>query len=173
MDPIDKKLVEEQRRQQLEDMAAAEAASTPRPGASARVFAAQQSIQVGPFSVMPFYDVHFEWLQELGHPFATCAVGDTKAFEDFVPRGALAWQLFWLLTTPLEEVEAAMADVPAAKAAARKKFGSHQLGALFEIYRAVVKQFEVYASSVVGYAPAGTEKDKKGAAEAPPSPAAP
>lgn len=169
-DTIESQIAAKVREQRLEDQAAKIALATPRPGPLRDVFASQQDIKVSKYSVRPFFDVDFEYLQELDHPLANCAVGNIEDLESFIPRGPKAWQLFWLMTTPVVEVDKAfVAGGPeAVKAAARAEFSKYQLGALYALYQAVVKQLLVYASSVVGYdSDSGeSENDEKGAAEA-------
>lgn len=159
-------------RQKIEDQAAELALATPRPGPLRDVFSSQPDIKVGKYTIRPFYDLDFEWLQELEHPFASFAVGNTKELEDFVPRGPKGWQLFWLMTNKIEDIEAVFASggVKEVNKLARGEFGSYQLGALFKLYEAVVKQLTTYASSVVGYGPAETESDDKEASGKVPPP---
>ena len=179
MNPVDAKLKQEAAAMRLENAAGEHAAALPLPGPTLDIFAPRQNIKVDKYDISPFYDVHFEYLQLLDHPFASCAVGDTSAVESFKPRGPLAWQLFWVLSRPFSEVEAALKDSPAkAKQLAQAEFGGYQLGAQLALYRAVVQQFQVYAESIIGVAPndapAKTDKkdDKGASAKLPPSPAA-
>jgi len=150
-------------RQKLESQAAAIAIATPRPGALADVFKSQPDIEVGKYKVRPFYDLDFEFLQELSHPFSTFAVGDTKEIDEFVPRGPKAWQLFWIMTTPVTDVEALFKSggIKGVQEASRAEFGQYQLGALFSLYKAVVSQLMIYAKSVVGYSAIEPESDDK------------
>jgi hypothetical protein len=163
MDEQEKAIRETAARQKLESQAAAIAIATPRPGVLADVFKTQPDIEVGKYKVRPFYDLDFEFLQELGHPFATFAVGDTREIDEFVPRGPKAWQLFWIMTTPVVEVEALFKSggVKGVEDASRAEFGQYQLGALFSIYKAVVSQLMIYAKSVVGYSASEFESDEK------------
>jgi len=172
---IDQQIAETAKRQKLEDQAARIALAAARPGPLRDVFASQQDIKVGKYAVRPFFDLDFEFLSELEHPFASFAVGNTKELEEFVPRGPQAWQLFYIMTKPVAEVDAEfIAGGPAAiKAAARKEFAQYQLGGLFALYQAVVKQLTTYASSVVGFdsqeAPDKKEDEKEAANATPKS----
>ena len=166
MQDIESRIAEKVAKQSAEDAAGRTAAALALPGPLVDIFAPQPEIQVGKYSVRAFYDADFEFLQLLGHPFAAFAVGQTGELETFVPRGPIAWQLFWLMTRPVTEAEAAFQDkakgVDWIKADARREFGNYQLGALFTLYKAVVKQLTIYASSVVGYGAADTGEAKDG-----------
>lgn len=170
--PTEAEMKETVRLQRLEDQAAAIAIATPNPGALAGVFATRKDIAVGKYSVRPFYDRDFELLQELGHPFAKAATGDTAIIADFVPRGELAWQLYWIMTRPLKEVVAKFKEVGAegVKEMAAAEFGEYQLGALFALYMPVLTQITLCAESVIGYGAAdtGEAKDAQGASTVPP-----
>lgn len=156
----------------LENLAAERAASTPNPGPLVDVFAPQQEIKVGPYSVRQFYDVDFEYLQLIEHPYAQVALGDVKEVEEWKPRGPKAWELFWIMTTPVETVEAVLAEggVALLSKQAKERFGKSSLGALVAVYTAVVKQLQTYAASVVGYgaADAPDAGDKAKEAKLPP-----
>jgi hypothetical protein len=171
MNETDQKIQETLKRQQLEDQASLHAAATPLPGPMRDVFAAQPNIIVGKYSVRPFYDLDFEFLQALEHPFANFAVGDTRELNSFAPRGPKAWQLFHLLTQPVDAVEFQLANQPVEdfKKAAREEFSRYQLGGLFSIYQAVVQQLVTYSSAVVGFAPNSDEESKEGEKPSPPS----
>jgi len=167
MENIEKKIAATVAQQNAEDFMGKFAASLALPGPLVDIFAPQPAIQVGKYSVRPFFDADFEFLQLLKHPFAAFAVGQTAALETFVPRGPEAWQLFWIMTNPVEVVDAEFTNhgETGVKAAARREFGSYQLGALFAIYQAIVKQLTVYASSVVGYGPADSGAEGEDAKE--------
>jgi hypothetical protein len=173
---IQERLKQEAKQQRIEDLAAPYASAAANPGPLRDVFAPQQNIKVGPYSVRPFYDVDFEYLQILDHPFQSFAVGNVEEMEKFVPRGLKGWQLLWLLTTPISEVEQAFNEddaVSLVNEMARNKFKHGQLAQFLLLYQAIVKQLTVYASAVVGYEPAEEPtKDGKGASKSPPSPAA-
>lgn len=162
MIPIEQKIADKVAYDRLEDKAAEIAVASARPGPLADVFALQQDIMVGKYKVRPFFDLDFEFLHELEHPFASFAVGNTKELEDFIPRGPKAWQLFYLLTNPVEDVEAQFKAEGAdgIRAKAKAEFSRYQLGAMFKLYEATVKQLTVYASSVVGYTQDSAEADK-------------
>ena len=174
---IEEQIAATARQQRAEDEAGREAAAVALPGPLANAFAPQPLIRVGKYSVRPIYDVDFEFFQHLEHPFAAFAVGSTSELENFVPSGKHAWNLFWLLTRPVDGADAAMSDPNRGPkwvaAEARREFSRYQIGALFAIYKAVVEQITSYAKTVLEYAPetGGLADDVKEAAEAkrPPS----
>ena len=153
--------------QKLEDLAAVRAAATAKPGPLADIWSLAPNIKVGQFSIRPFYDLDFEFFQELDHPFAAFAMGNADAIEGFIPRGPDAWQLIWVMTRPVADVEAVFQSEGAegVKLAAKREFGVYRLGALAALSEAVMKQLAVYASSVAGYE-ANDLEEKKGDQEA-------
>lgn len=172
---IEAEIAEKVRAQKQEDAVGKFAASLALPGPLVDIFAPQPAIQVGKYSVRPFFDADFEYLQLLKHPFAAFAVGQTASLESFIPRGPEAWQLFWIMTNPVETVDAEFANHGEAgvKSAAKKEFGNYQLGALFALYQAIVKQLTTYASSVVGYGAADSGEEGEDAKEQRPPSGAP
>lgn len=160
---IEEKIKQAVRQAKEEDSAAMIASATALPGALQDVFSVQPDIKVGKYSIRPFFDADFEWLQALGHPFAAFAIGDTKNLTEFVPRGPHAWQLFLLLTRTPTDVDNLFIESGAErfKAEAKKEFGGYQLGALFKLYEACVKQLAIYASSVIQYSPAEDKSASK------------
>lgn len=150
-----------------EDNLAREAGASPRPGAVADAFALQPKIKVGKYDIRPIYDVDFEFLKELENPFESFAVGLKMDIDAFVPRGLVAWQIFWVLTQDPEEIEKALSDpergVKWANAQARAEFGRCQMPALLQLYTAFVHQLQVFAGAMIGHA--GAEDPKASAAE--------
>jgi hypothetical protein len=170
-DPLAPKIAQDLNRKNLEEMAGKIAAATALPGPLVDVFSPKPNIEVGPYSVRPFYDLDFELLQKLEHPFAAFATGNTEEIEKFIPTGQNAWALFWLLTRCPADCYAEFGKgIEHVRLLARTEFGALQLGALFVLYRAVVKQLTTYASSVVGYELEDGEKKTEGkASPVPPS----
>lgn len=152
--------------QQAQDTAGVLAVATPLPGPTKDVFAPVQSIQVGPYTIRPFYDIDFEFLTWLNHPLKDMAAkGD--ALDQLLPTGAVAWQLAWLFTHTVDQVDAVFAQGPdAAAKAARAEFGQFQIGALQAILVGVIQQLTVYWSPFLQYGPETTEGEQS----SPPSP---
>jgi hypothetical protein len=165
-------LTQEQREiianQKLEDKAAVRAAATAKPGPLADIWSPTPEIKVGKYSIRPFYDLDFEFFQDLNHPFAAFAMGNADAIEGFVPRGPDAWQLIWVMTRPVAEVETAFQETKAdgVKLLAKAEFGVYRLGALAALAEGVMKQLSIYASSVVGYEGNDLDEKKKDGQEA-------
>lgn len=131
---------------------AAQANSTPLPGALRDAFSPQQDIVVGKYKVRPFYEIDFEILQMCDHPLAKMALGGEKYGEKLQDlRGQVAWTACWLLTHDVDEVDEISAKgVEAVQKAARREFGRLQLGGVIEISKAVIEQYVRYFSTVIG-----------------------
>lgn len=150
---------------QADKQVAAEANGTPLPGALANSFTPCQNIIVKAegkeFIVRPFYEIDFEVLQMCEHPLARMALGGEKYGEQVKDlRGEPAWIACWLLTTDVDTVDTVAEDgVKAVRKAARKVFGRMQLGGVLSVSKAVLEQFSLYFSTVVGLEEGG---DKEG-----------
>lgn len=155
-------------RQQQEDLAARKASAEVLPGPLRDVFAVQPEIKVGKWSVRPFYDLDFEILQSTQHPLyeeMMAGIEGRETRQNYLPRGQSAWTLFYMMTRDPEKLdEQIKADgLPAIAVAAKKEFGRLQLGAIMELYKAVVHQIQIFSSTAVAY---GTPtNDKEGASE--------
>lgn len=161
-----------------EDQAGRVASAVPLPGALADVFALHQDIEVGRWSVRPFYDIDFEFLQNLRHPLFGTLMKQAGQFagevEEFTPRGEHAWTLCWMLTRRPEVTEGYLSATGGDKkllADARKEFGMLQYRALEAVVKAAVTQMTNYWNPVISYGPAA-EKGESAAAQNPPSSAA-
>lgn len=145
-----------------------EANRVPFPGPLRQAFAVTQNIQVGPYSVRPFYEGDFEWLQELNHPLHKMMdkdSGDDAWTEDLTKvRGQAAWNICYLMTTPAEEIES-MQDSPDGmkqlQAKAKEKFRRSIFGDLIALQTAIIKQFTICMSPVVGFDQVDEEGTKK------------
>jgi hypothetical protein len=169
MNPIESKIAETVARQDMEDKVGMMAATTPLPGPLADAFAPQPDIVIGPFKVRPFYDADFEFLSWLEHPLHRFMLKGEG--EDFVPRGPMAWELCWLMTRPIEEVEKIFAagGRKAVSEAARGVMGRLQIAALTALCDAAIRQMTVYWSPVLKYG-AATEKKEGEVAQEPQNP---
>lgn len=140
-----------QRAQAAEDAAGRQAAATPLPGPLRDVFALVPDIAVGPFKVRPFYDIDFEFLTALNHPLKDMMV-EGKISDKFLPTGAMAWQLCWMMTRPVDEADAVFKKgVLEVNVAARAEFGKLQLPALAKLIEAVIRQMTIYWSPSLEY----------------------
>ena len=149
---IDAKLQE----QADEDQIGIRAAATPLPGATREAFAIVPPIKIGEFSVRRFVDGDIENLQTTGNAFGElvqAVMSGSKEEKQFVPRGKDAWELCWMMTRDIDEVDEVLAKdgVKGITAAARKIFRKHQMGDLAVIVQAVITQFGIYSAPVLGY----------------------
>jgi len=142
----------------VEDSAGRAALATPLAGATADAFAPQPSITVGKYEVRSFVDVDFEFLQWLEHPLYKMMTSglEGKQAEDaggFMPRGAVAWQLCYIMTRPARETAALFrkGGVQAVKDAAQDEMGEHTIGGLNSLCEASLKQMTIYWSTVIKY----------------------
>jgi hypothetical protein len=142
---------------------AAQANAIPFPGALRDAFSPEQNIQVGQYTVRPFYELDFEVLQMVDHPLARMALGGDKFGEKLQDlRGRYAWVACWLLTHSLDEVdEVSQKGAESVLAASRREFGRKQLGDVLEVSKAVLEQFGRYFATVVGLVPAEEEEGKQ------------
>lgn len=174
-DAIEAKIAARLQQQRLEDEAGKHAAALALPGPLFDAFAPVQGLTVGKYTVRPVYDLDFEFLQILDHPFKTFALGRTEDVDNFLPRGPHAWVLFYLLTNDIKEVAAAFADPERGpewvKQQAREEFSLYQLGGLVAIYGKVVQQMIRYAKTTLEFAPelAVGPDDKEASKPNPPS----
>lgn len=168
--------------QDAEGMAAAKSAL---PGPLRDAFALNPNIQVGEFSVRPFYDADFEFLSWLNHPMAgigpqfllgnddaTVAQKFEAVVTNIIPSGPSFWQLAWLLTRDVMTCDAEFKKgVESVRTAARLEFGAMRSGALRALHLAVFQQFNSYWSTTLDYSGPTLVEDGKEAANAavPPS----
>ncbi len=163
-------LTEEQQAQILAELAkkdelARQAAANPLPGPLTDVFAIQQDIQVGQWTVRPFYDIDFEFLHTLEHPLAVMMAkgiqGQTQDTVAYIPRGPDAWVLAWIMTRSPEDVEAVFKrSITEVRERAKNEFSKLQLGALYALNMAIIRQLERYWSPVLSYGPAKVPESK-------------
>lgn len=141
----------------------AEANNTPFPGPMRDAFAIAPEISVGKFKVRPFYEIDFEFLTAIGDPLKMLV--EQSATDAFEPRGKPVWQICFMFTHDVDEVESLLKQgIEPFDAAAKKEFcGKFQLAGLMEIIKAVLIQRNNYWSPVIGYgaAPEDGEGKKK------------
>lgn len=149
----------------LKQKATATANMVPFPGNLREAYIEPQDVKVLGFTVRPFYDGDIDTLQALDHPLHLMLDKNSQVqWGDDIQstRGQKAWNLCYLLTTPIEEVEAMVETTadwrPAFEKAARIKFRKHQWKDLVQLQAAIVAQFVSSFSTVVGM----EETDEKG-----------
>jgi hypothetical protein len=136
----------------------AEANRIPFPGALASAFAAPQTIEIGGYKIRPFFDGDIDTLQTLEHPLSRMLDKDAENSwgEDIKStRGQMAYNLCYLMTTPIEEIEKLVETtenwVPEFERLAKAKFKHVVYRMLVGLQTAVVQQFVASHVTVVGF----------------------
>lgn len=137
--------------------ALARANAVPFPGVLAEAFKIAPEIKVGPYSVRPFYDIDFEFLQELDHPLLKIAAAEAsgqKADTSKFKRSS-NWELFYIFTTSVDEVEGYFLGgeegIGELRSEARKKFSRINGAAFQALDQAIGIQLNRYWSPCIGY----------------------
>jgi hypothetical protein len=147
---LEQKIQAKVQQQQMEDAAGAQAATVPFPGPLREVYAGKQDIPVGKWTVRMFWDADFEILERLQHPmaaFLTAAIsGKPTDLEGYTGRGPSAWQLNWIMTRPIAEVDKVLVEGGPAllNTKARAEFGELQLAQLSEFVGPILEQLTRY-----------------------------
>lgn len=138
-----------------------EANAVPFPGALKDAFAIAPEIVVGDYKIRPFYEIDFEFLISIGDPLNLLVENSTK--EDFAPRGKPVWQICFMFTHGVDEVEALLKQgIESFDAAAKKEFcGRFQLAGLMEIIKAVLVQRNNYWNPQIGFESIEEDGSKK------------
>lgn len=146
--------------------ATAEAGSVPMPGALREAFAVLQNIKVGDRVVRPVVDIDFEFLQALDHPFFKMAMGIVQYGDKMSDlRGPNAWQLCFIFTHSVDEVETLMeSGVDEVKKAAKKEYSRMQMIDLIDLQKAIWEQASKYWKPVIGYGAASVDESETPAA---------
>jgi hypothetical protein len=169
---IPKHVLAKQAEQDIEDQAGREAAHKPFPGSSKAAFDIFPNKQAGPFSIRPFYDGDFDILESINHPLIAWVSEPEESRKSKYPptRGKTAWEIMWLLSTPIEEIEERfekgtlkndLEKLP------RLKFGRLRAEALAEIYGVIYEQLSLYWDSSATFQ-AKKEDDKEAASSSSP-----
>ena len=169
-------------RAQLEDEVGKQALAAPLPGPLDKVFAPEQTVKVGRWTVQPFYDAHFEFLVALQHPLADMMQsvfggGESKESPelDQMPRGPRAWELAWIMTRPIDDVEAVIkkGGMDLVREQAKQEFSRLRLFDLIQLLQVIMAQVGVYWSPTKGYAEKPVATDGNGEEGVAQSPAPP
>ena len=145
--------------------ATARASATPLPGSLADAFSLAPEIKVGKYKVRPFCEIDFEFLQALEHPLyemliATFSGKENKA--DYFPRGQVAWELCYIFTHPIDEVEELFkTGTGYVKEAAKKEFGKLPFAGVLVLHKAVLKQVMAASQTAIAYGSA-EDSDSEG-----------
>lgn len=148
------KLADHFLRQQTNAAAMAE----PLPGAVRDAFAPMQDIEVGPYKVRPCYDGDIEYLSLFDHPLHEMrlraqAAGSGEIENLYQPQGPMAWELCYLFTHSLDEIDALVEEggLDALRKEAKKEFSRKRLAALVAISEAAIQQYGLYWQPVLSY----------------------
>lgn len=159
----------------LEDKAGEEAASKLFPGSSKDAFRVFNDIEIEKFKVRMFYDGDFDVLQSINHPLIAWVETKAGERESKIPpaRGKTAWQIMWLLTTPIEEIEQRLEQGTLKddfEKLPRKIFGRLRVEALARLYGAIYDQFNIYWDSGASFRNKDSEKEngEAGSTQGPP-----
>ena len=150
--------------QKAQDKVEGQSAATPLPAATRAAFSITPEIPVGNFKVRRFLDGDIDNLEGMDHPFGKLIVavmsGEKESKNTFVPRGKWAWILCWMMTRPIEEVDAVIAEkgIKGITEEAAKVFRKSTFGDLAAVVQAVIEQFNVYCAPVLGY---GAKNERK------------
>ena len=136
--------------------AAERAAATPLPGPLADAFAIAPDVPCGTYKVRPFLECDFEFLKALEHPLYEILIDlwqNTKtATHDFFPRGQQGWEICYLFTHTVDEVEALLKNgAQALKDSAKKEFGKMPTAAIAALNKAANQQCLVAFSTTINY----------------------
>jgi hypothetical protein len=136
--------------------AASRANATPFPGPLKDAFAIAPDIKVGPYSVRPFCEIDWEFLQTLAHPLndiLMSRLGGKENDTDYMPRGQVAWELCYIFTHPIDEVEAAFkVGVDEVRKLAKKEFSKLPMAGVVMLHKAVLQQVMLASATAISYA---------------------
>jgi len=156
------KLQEHQLRMTANALASAEAL----PGPVRDAFSPCPVIMVGEYSVHPCYDGHIEYLSLLEHPLNQMRLEaqmnpESEVQNQYQPTGPAAWQLCYLFTHTLDEIDDLVekGGLDALKRAAKRQFSRLQMGALIKLSEAAIQQYGLYWAPVLSYGPAESGDD--------------
>ena len=143
--------------------ASARAAATPLPGPLADAFIPHPDIKVGNYTVRAFCEADYEYLQSLEHPIVDmliAAFSGKESQSDYFASGQKAWELCYLLTRPIDDLDAQFKNgVQWVKDAAKKEFSKMPFGAPSIIHAAALKQVMDAGKTAIAY---GSSEDSEG-----------
>ena len=145
------------------------AIATPLPGSLADAFSIAPEITVGKYKIRAFCEIDFEFLQALQHPLYEMLIATFSGKEnksDYFPRGQVAWELCYIFTHSIDEVEELFkTGTGYVKEAAKKEFGKVTFAGVLVLHKAVLKQVMMALTTAIAYGSAedGDEGSKKNA----------
>ena len=129
-------------------IADAQATGEPLPGAVRDAFSLTPDIKVGSYTVRACLDFDIELLSMLNHPLnemrlAVIASEGKEVPELFKPSGSMAWELCFIFTTPVDELDELVGKLGLAglKNAAKARYSRLQPVGLATLSAACIKQY--------------------------------
>lgn len=147
----------------MEFMARDRASRDALPGPVEDAFAINPSIKVGPHTVRPVYDIDFLFLKMFEHPLHEYMLSQDKKDADIAIRGERMWELCYLFTRSVDDVEEVLKHgVDVFRENAKEEFGKkYGLAALLAIASAIFSQFTIYWKPAMAYT-SNSNPDGKG-----------
>jgi hypothetical protein len=150
------------------NIANAQAMAEPLPGPVRDAFSVCEGIKCGPFTVRPCYDGDIEYLSQLGHPLhemrLQAQANESGEVENlYRPQGKAAWELCYLFTRSLDEVDAVVegGGLDAFRKDAKKVIGNKcSLSMLVALSTAAIKQYTAYWEPMLSYGEIETDDDE-------------
>lgn len=166
-------ILKRQGEQAVEDQLGTRAALEPLPGPLRDLFSPQPPERVGDILIREFCDCDFEYMAALNHEMHRVMQNGMNGKDEvanFVPRGRPVWEMAWLLSHSIDEIDELFAKggKEAVVTAARKQFGKYNLGVQVKLYAACMRQITRYWSSVISHADAGVKNNEDANAPANP-----
>lgn len=168
LDPTEQAIAEKVLAMRDEASSLNRASATALPGPLADAFAIAQDIVVGPYRIRAFFDIDYEFFAMLKHPldefFKQAVEGKEPDVKKFLPSGMPAWQSFFIMTTPVDDIEKILQEpngVEELNKQAKAKFSRLQPRALAALFEAVMKQINISNSTAVEHGPALAEGEKE------------
>lgn len=157
------KLLEHQAKQTADKQAMAE----PLPGPVRDAFSINPSVKCGDYTVRACLDYDIELLSNLKHPLnemrlAVIASEGREVPELFKPSGSMAWELCFIFTTPIDELEGIIdkVGIEGLKLAAKKKFSRFQPTGLTLLSSVCIKQYLASWNPALAYGEAEAESEE-------------
>lgn len=159
---IPEAVLQRQAQQELEDEAGIKAAGTALPGALRDAWEIVPEIKVGPYSIRPFTDKDYTWIQMTENPirfFVSIAYEGKKYDEEHekiinaIVRGRFAWEISFILTTPPKELRDIFEKekIEGFQKLADEKFSGLTLPQLGKLVEACIDQMNRSSSTMIGY----------------------
>jgi hypothetical protein len=154
---------------QVREAAGQQAMGEPLPGPVRDAFTPMQSVRCGPYTVRFCCDGDIEYLSLLDHPLnemrlRKIANPDPNAPVEslYEPTGKMAWDLCYLFTHTLDEVDELYENggIPAFRKASKKEFSRLTYTMLAALSTACIQQYGRYWNPVLSYGAAESQDEE-------------